>query len=137
MLSYLKDTNQVEAYGTAWAGIDTTVSSLNASQIINTLSISTAISYTLQDSDQGKILQFTAGTAVLTVGTATAFSAGQRTDILADSVDFTVSAGTGVTFSGSGTAGTGISFLAEQYSGLTVLCVATDSYRIIGNITEV
>jgi hypothetical protein len=138
MLSYLKDTGQVEAYGTAWAGIDTTVSSLNATQIINTLTASTATAYDILDTDQGKVLQFTASTAVVTVGTATAFTAGQRVDILADSTDFTLSAGTGVTFSGAGTAGTALSFtVGAQYEGLTVIGLGSDAYRIIGNITEV
>jgi hypothetical protein len=138
MLSYLKDTGQVEAYGTAWAGIDTTVSSLNASAIINTLTASTATAYDVLDTDQGKVLQFTASTAVVTVGTATAFTAGQRVDILADSTDFTLSAGTGVTFSGAGTAGTALSFtVGAQYEALTVIGLGSDAYRIIGNISAV
>jgi hypothetical protein len=138
MLSYLKDTGQVEAYGTAWAGIDTNVTSLNASQIINTLTASTATAYTVADTDQGKVLQFTASTAVVTVGTATAFTAGQRVDILADSTDFTLSAGTGVTFSGAGTAGTALSFnVGAQYEALTVIGLGSNAYRIIGNISAV
>jgi len=138
MMSYLKDTGQVEAYGTAWAGIDTTVSSLNASQIINTLTASTATAYDILDTDQGKVLQFTASTAVVTVGTATAFTAGQRVDILADSTDFTLSAGTGVTFSGAGTAGTALSFnVGAQYEAVTVIGLGSDAYRIIGNISAV
>ena len=136
MLSYLKDTGQVEAYGTAWAGIDTTVSSLNASQIINTLTASTATAYTVADTDQGKVLQFTAATAVVTIGTATAFTAGQRVDILADATDFTLSAGTGVTFSGAGTAGTALSFTpGAQYEVISVVGLGSDAYRVIGNIT--
>jgi len=138
MMSYLKDTGQVEAYGTAWAGIDTTVSSLNASQIINTLTASTATAYDILDTDQGKVLQFTASTAVVTVGTATAFTAGQRVDILADSTDFTLTAGTGVTFSGAGTAGTALSFnVGAQYEAVTVIGLGSDAYRIIGNISAV
>ena len=138
MMSYLKDTGQVEAYGTAWAGIDTTVSSLNASQIINTLTASTATAYTVADTDQGTVLQFTAATAVVTIGTATAFTAGQRVDILADATSFTLSAGTGVTFSGAGTAGTALSFnVGAQYEAVTVIGLGSDAYRIIGNISAV
>jgi hypothetical protein len=138
MLSYLTDTGEVQAYGTAWAGLETTVSSLNASAIINTLTASTATSYDILDTDQGKVLQFTASTAVVTVGTATAFSSGQRVDILVDSLDFTLAAGTGVTFSGAGTAGTALSFtVGAQYEAFTILGLGSDSYRIIGNISEV
>jgi hypothetical protein len=138
MLSYLKDTGQVEAYGTAWAGIDTTVSSLPGSAITYTVTASTATAYTIASSDQGSVLQFTASTAVVTVGTATAFTAGQRVDILADSTDFTLSAGTGVTFSGAGTAGTALSFnVGAQYEALTVIGLGSDAYRIIGNISAV
>ena len=137
MMSYLKDTNQVEVYnGTAWAGVDTTVSSLNGTAIVYTLTASTATAYDVLSTDQGKILQFTAATAVVTVGTATGFTAGQRVDILADSTSFTLTAGTGVTFSGAGTAGTALSFTpGAQYEALTVIGLGSNAYRIIGNIT--
>jgi hypothetical protein len=137
MMSYLKDTNQVEVYnGTAWAGVDTTVSSLNGTAIVYTLTASTAAAYTLLDSDQGKVLQFTASTAVVTVGTTTAFTAGQRVDILADSTSFTLTAGTGVTFSGAGTSATAISFTpGAQYEVISVVGLGSNAYRVIGNIT--
>ena len=137
MMSYTKDDNAVQVYnGTAWAAVDTTISSINASAVVNTLTASTATAYDVLDTDQGKVLQFTASTAVVTVGTATAFTAGQRVDILADSTDFTLSAGTGVTFSGAGTAGTALSFtVGAQYEVISVVGLGSDSYRVIGNIT--
>lgn len=139
MMAYTKDNDSVQVYnGTAWAAVDTTISSINASAVVNTLTASTATAYTVADSDQGKVLQFTASTAVVTVGTATAFTAGQRVDILADSTAFTLSAGTGVTFSGAGTAGTALSFnVGAQYEALTVIGLGSDAYRIIGNISAV
>ena len=139
MMAYTKDNDSVQVYnGTAWAAVDTTISSINASAVVNTLTASTATAYDVLDTDQGKILQFTASTAVVTVGTATAFTAGQRVDILADSTDFTLSAGTGVTFSGAGTAGTALSFnVGAQYEAVTVIGLGSDAYRIIGNISAV
>ena len=130
MVSFLKDSNSVEYYsGSAWepVGRDPYV-----------ITASTATAYTVQGSDAGGALQFTASTAVVTVGTATAFTAGQRVDILADSTDFTLSAGTGVTFSGAGTAGTALSFnVGAQYEAITVIGLGSDAYRIIGNISAV
>lgn len=137
MMSYTKDDNAVQVYdGSAWTAVDTTISSINASAVINTLTASTATAYDLLSTDQGKVLQFTAATAVVTVGTATAFTAGQRVDILADSTDFTISAGTGVTFSGAGTAGTAVSFtVGAQYEAVSIVGLGSNAYRVIGNIT--
>ena len=137
MMSYRADGTVVEVYnGSAWAGVDTTVSSLNGTAIVYTLTASTATAYDVLSTDQGKVLQFTAATAVVTVGTATGFTAGQRVDILADSTSFTLTAGTGVTFSGAGTAGTALSFTpGAQYEALTVIGLGSNAYRIIGNIT--
>ena len=130
MVAYTKDDNALEYYsGSVWTavGLDP-----------YTITASTATAYTVQTSDAGGALQFTASTAVVTVGTATAFTAGQRVDILADSTDFTLSAGTGVTFSGAGTAGTALSFnVGAQYEAVTVIGLGSDAYRIIGNISAV
>jgi hypothetical protein len=130
MVAYTKDDNALSFYsGSVWTpvGLDP-----------YTITASTATAYSLQASDAGGALQFTAGTAVVTVGTATAFSAGQKVDILADSTDFTISAGTGVTFSGAGTSGTALSFTpGAQYEAVTVIGLGSDAYRIIGNISAV
>jgi hypothetical protein len=130
MVTYLKDTNAIEKYdGSAW---------VNATQDAYTITASTATAYTIETGDAGGALQFTASTAVVTVGTATAFTAGQKVDILADSTDFTLSAGTGVTFSGAGTSGTALSFTpGAQYEAVTVIGLGSDAYRIIGNISAV
>ena len=128
MVTYLKDTNGLEYYdGSVWTavGLDPYV-----------ITVSTATAYELVSGDAGGALQFTAGTVVVTVGTATGFSAGQKVDILADATSFTISGGTGVTLSGAGTAGTALSFtVGSQYEAVTVLGLGSNAYRIIGNIT--
>jgi hypothetical protein len=130
MVAYTKDDNALSFYsGSVWTPVGLDPYEITAS---------TATAYTVQTADAGGALQFTAGTAVVTVGTATAFSAGQKVDILADSTDFTISAGTGVTFSGAGTAGTALSFTpGAQYEAVTVIGLGSDAYRIIGNISAV
>jgi hypothetical protein len=139
MMTYTKDDNAVQVFdGSTFTAVDTTISSINASAVVTTFTSSTAAAFTIADTDQGKLLQFTAGTAVVTVGTSTAFTAGQRVDLLADSTDFTISAGTGVTFSGAGTSGTALSFTpGAQYEAVTVIGLGSDAYRIIGNISAV
>lgn len=138
MMSYLKDTNAVEVYnGTAFVAIDTATTSINASQVVNTLTASTATAYSFVSSDQSKVLQFTAaGTVTATVGTATALSSGQRIDVIADgAAGVRIAAGAGVTFAGAGTAAT--TFRLGQFQAATILCVSSNAYRIIGNITAV
>jgi hypothetical protein len=130
MIAYTRDNNALNFYsGAVWTPVGLDPYAITAS---------TAATFTLSASDAGGALQFTAATAVLTVGTTTAFAAGQKVDILADSEDFTISAGTGVTFSGAGTAGTALSFTpGAQYEAVTVIGLGSDAYRIIGNISAV
>jgi hypothetical protein len=114
-----------------------TAITINANQITNTITSSTATAYTLASADEGTILQFTAASAVITVGTATALAAGERVDILDDGGGMTVSAeSTAVTLNGAGTAGTAYT-VGAQYEAVTILSLGSDSYRIIGNITAV
>jgi hypothetical protein len=100
--------------------------------------ISTATAYTVETDDRYEALFFTSGSAVtVTLSTATAFEQGERVDIIADGAGVvTVSAGSGVTLAGKGTAVT--SFTIEgQYEAATVICQAADVYRIIGNVAAV
>lgn len=125
MVSYLKNSNLVEVYDSAeWISVapDPVVTS------------STATAYTIQTDDAGSYLRFTnAGT--VTVGTATDFTAGQQTTILADGTALTITTD-GANIAGAGTAGTAISFVVgNQYEAVSVLCVDTDTYRVIGNIS--
>jgi hypothetical protein len=104
-----------------------------------TLTASTANAYTVATDDRYKVLSFTSGSAVtVTIGTATAFQAGERVDILQDGAGtVTITRdGTATTLAGRGTAGTAYT-IGQQYDAVSVVCVATNSYRIIGNAEAV
>jgi hypothetical protein len=139
MMTYTKDDNAVQVFdGSEFTAVDTTISSINASAVVTTLTASTALAYTVADTDQGKLLQFTGSSAVVTFSTATAFTAGQRVDILNDGGGMTITAGTTVVMAGAGTLGTAISFTpGAQYEAVTVIGLGSDAYRIIGNISAV
>jgi hypothetical protein len=100
-----------------------------------TLTSSTATSYTVLTADRYKTLLFSAGSAVtISIGTATAFEAGERVDIIQDGAG-TVRVqrdGTAVSLAGRGTAGTAYT-IGQQYDAVSIVCVGTNSYRIIGN----
>jgi hypothetical protein len=104
-----------------------------------TLTSSTATSLTVETADRYKTLVM-AGTAASTVSfsTATAFEPGERIDILQDGSGVVTIArdGTAVTLAGRGTAGTAYT-IGQQYDAVSVVCVAENSYRIIGNATAV
>ena len=101
-----------------------------------TITSSTATTYTILTADAGNILQFTAASAVITVGTGSDIPIGERVDILDDGGGMTVQAEASVTLYGAGTAGTAYT-VGQQYEAVTVLSLGSDSYRIIGNITAV
>jgi hypothetical protein len=153
MLTYLLDTGEYEYFdgsgyeplvsvtslaGSAITGVITTatIPAENVTPAIQSLGTAT---YTVADTDAQNTLVFTAATATVTFGTATAFSAGDRVDIVRDSADeLTVVAGSGVVFAGKGELGTAISFtIDEQYEAASVLCVGTDAYRVIGAVSKV
>jgi hypothetical protein len=104
-----------------------------------TLTNSTAVTYTVATDDRYKTLRFTAGSAVtVTFGTATAFEPGERVDILGDGAGtVTINRdGTVVSLAGRGTAGTAYA-IGQQFDAVSVLCVDTNTYRVIGNATAV
>jgi hypothetical protein len=104
-----------------------------------TLTSSTATTYTVATADRYKTLRFTAGSAItVTIGTATAFQAGERVDILMDGAGTVriTRDGTATTLSGRGTAGTAYA-IGQRYDAVSVLCVDTNAYRIIGNAEAV
>jgi hypothetical protein len=86
--------------------------------------------------DEGKTLQFTSASAtVLTVNASTDFTVGARVDIIADGAGELTVAASGATIKAAGVSTTSGSFtIGEQYSAVTLLCVATDEYRLIGNV---
>jgi hypothetical protein len=130
MVTYLEDSNAVQVYKSDdWASL----------AYEPTLTSSTAVTYTVANSDSYKTLRFTSGSAVtVTFGTATAFDIGDRVDILWDGAGtVTVNAeSTAITLAGRGTAGTAYA-MGQQYDAVSVLCVETNSYRVIGNATAV
>jgi hypothetical protein len=89
--------------------------------------------------DEGKTLQFTSASAtVLTVNASSDFTVGARVDIIADGAGELTVAASGATIKAAETSTTTGSFtIGAQYSAATLLCVATDEYRLIGNITAV
>jgi hypothetical protein len=102
-----------------------------------TLVSSTATTYTVVAGDRYETLVFNNATAgTITIGTATAFQAGERVDIIRDGTATLRIArdGTATTLAGGGTAGTAYN-VAQQYGAVSVVCVGTNSYRIIGNLT--
>ena len=104
-----------------------------------TLTASTATTYTVLTGDRYKILEFdSASNTTVTIGTATAFQAGERVDILQDGAGtVTITRdGTAVSLAGRGTAGTAYS-IGQRYDAVSVVCVAANSYRIIGNATAI
>jgi hypothetical protein len=104
-----------------------------------TLTSSTATAYTVATEDRYKTLRFTSGSAVtVTIGTATSFIAGERLDILQDGAGaVTITrGGTAISLAGRGATGTAYR-IGQQYDAVSVLCVDTNTYRIIGNASAV
>ena len=123
-------------YNTAW----TTLPTPDLSAIYTTTFITdTTTARTLIATDSGKTIRFTSGSAtVVTVDASTDFTVGTRVDIIADGAgELTVAAST-ATIAGAATSTTSGSFtIGAQYSSATLLCVATDEYRLIGNVAAV
>jgi hypothetical protein len=104
-----------------------------------TLTSSTATALTVETADRYKTIVMS-GTAnsTVTFGTATAFEAGERVDIIQDGAGtVTITRdGTVVSLAGRGTAGTAYT-IGQQYDAVSVVCVGTNSYRVIGNAEAV
>jgi hypothetical protein len=94
---------------------------------------------TLTSTDAGKTILFTSGSAtVVTVNASTDIPVGQRVDIIADGAGALTVTASSATIAGAATSTTTGSFtIGGQYSAATLLCVATDSYRLIGNVSVV
>jgi hypothetical protein len=100
-------------------------------------STATAVSVVADDRYTTLVMAGTAD-SIVTFGTATAFEPGERIDILQDGAGtVTINTdGTATTLAGRGTAGTAYT-IGQQYDAVSVVCVDTNSYRIIGNATAV
>jgi len=167
MFCYLNDTNAFQYYdGSAWADVsnpgditavtagtaltgggttgDVTLNvdlaaTTAAAGIASFVTDATTARTLTTAADEGKTLQFTSASAtVLTVDASSDFTVGARVDIIADGAgELTVTAD-GATIKAAEISTTSGSFtIGAQYSAATLLCVATDEYRLIGNITAV
>ena len=94
---------------------------------------------TVTSSDAGKTILFTSASAVtMTVDASTDFPVGARMDFVQDGAGVVTVTASGATIAAAETSTTTGSFtIGTQYSAATLLCVGTDSYRLIGNITAV
>ena len=84
------------------------------------------------------LLVISAGSVTIAFGTATAFQAGERMDIIREGAGTVTIArdGTVVSLAGRGTAASSYQ-IAQRYDAVSVVCVGTNSYRVIGNATAV
>jgi hypothetical protein len=84
------------------------------------------------------LLVNSAGSVTITFGTVTAFEPGERMDIIRDGAGtVTITRdGTVVSLAGAGTAGTAYR-IGQRYDAVSVVCVGTNTYRVIGNISAV
>lgn len=161
-MSYLSDTNSLEYYdGSAWVAVSNpgditavtagtaltgggTTGDVTLNVDLDAVHTSTFITdattaRTLISTDANNTILFTSASAtVLTVDASTDFAVGERVDIIADGAGaLTVTAST-ATVAGAAVSTTSGSFtIGGQYSAATLLCTATDTYRLIGNITVV
>jgi hypothetical protein len=164
MACYLQDTNALELYdGSAWAGggditsvvagtaltgggtggdvtlnVDLAATTAAAGLASFVTDATTARTLTTA-ADEGKTLQFTSASAtVVTVNASTDFTVGARVDIIADGAGVVTITADGATIAGAAVSTTTGSFtIGAQYSAATLLCVATDEYRLIGNVSAV
>lgn len=127
MTTYLKDVNTVQVYdGSTWKVVTSDP----------TFTASTATSYTIQNGDANGYIRFTSA-ATVTINSATGFDPGQQVQLFADGPSLRITS-SGVNIAGAGTAGTGITLLAgDRYVAIGIICVATNDYRVIGNVLGV
>jgi len=138
-VTYNSGTNTVgidlSAYDTS-AEVDTKVAD---SKLASFITDATTARTLATATDSGRTIQFTSGSAtVVTVDASTDLAVGARVDIIADGAgELTVTA-SGATIKAAEVSTTSGSFtIGAQYSAATLLCVATDEYRLIGNIAAV
>lgn len=108
---------------------------ISSTQINNDFTALASATYTLGSADANKFIQFT-GDVTITVSTATDFAIGEMVQIFADGTATNITTD-GATIAAAGTSITSGTFVpGNQYEAFSIFCVATDEYRIIGNISE-
>ena len=124
MVTYLKDVNTVQVYdGTNWVVVtsDPTITDQTAP-------------YTIQESDANQYVRITnAGT--VTIANTTNFDPAQNVALFADGTALTIVGDGNVTLSGDGLSGRAVIFTSQdQFDLIGIVCIGTDSYRVVGNI---
>lgn len=120
MLTWLEDSNKFQYYtGSAWAD-------LNA--IAQTISDKTA-NYSIVAADAGNLIRSTSTAITITIDNV--LTAGQRVDFAQyGSGQITFAAGSGVTLNSVDS----LVKSSKQYAGVTVECVASGIYWLVGNL---
>jgi len=137
MVVYIDDTNSLLVYtGASWENIGATVE-LPATNISYSVSSDAGTAVTLTSTEANTYLRLTSNDTILTVSTATDFATGDQVSVLADGTALSITTD-GATLAGAGTSTTAGTFtVGAQYEAVSILCVDTDTYRVIGNITAV
>lgn len=123
MLTYLEDTNVFQYYtGSAWANL------VDIPSPAQTISDKTA-NYSIVAGDAYKLIRSTNSAITITIDNV--LTAGQRIDFAQyGSGQITFAAGSGVTLNSADS----LLKTAKQYAGVTVECVASGVYWLVGNL---
>jgi len=124
MVTFLKDVNTVQVYdGSQWVVVtsDPTITDETAP-------------YTIASTDAGQYVRVTnAGT--VTIANTTNFDPAENVALFADGTALTIVGDGNVTLSGDGLSGTAVTFeVQDQFDLVGIVCIGTDSYRVVGNI---
>jgi hypothetical protein len=134
MVSYLSDTSALQVYGTAWADVSQTITTLPGSAVaFGGTTVTSAFTATAA-LENGTIN--VNGTAAVTVTIPDVLNTFDSINIIRNGGTVTIAAGTGVTdWAGAGTAGTAVTFkIDQQFNGAQVIKVGAGTYRVIGKI---
>jgi len=151
--SFLKDTDALEYYsGSAWVGapvgditaVNTAVTSgLTGGAVSGSVDLSlllnfnaqTGTTYTLVSTDLNKLVTTSNAAAVTVTVPPSVFSAGQQVNLQSIGVGLTSFAqGAGVTITSTGATATA-PILRARYSAATIICTASNTFTIIGDLT--
>lgn len=128
MVTYLKDVNTVQVFdGTNFVVVTSDPTLTNKADT----------TYTIEASDANQYLRFT-NSATITLSQTTAFDPAQQVAIFADGATMTIQGDGNVTLSGDGVTGTGVTFeITAQFALVGIICIGSNSYRVVGNVINV